>query len=378
MRVETLKILDTWLRGVKHMLRPRKLAETDLGSSSILIIKLSAMGDALCMLPAVRMLSQAFPDAEIDWLTTQRANPGLFDKLDFLREIILVPTGIRRLLVFLPTLIGKCRRYDLIVDFDQYYSLSEMLAWLGRRSVGFRTPIKGSLFSLAVKYDASLNEKLQFRNLVQDIIATWNGCESRFDPCLKEIVINADYSPNAQKNIEKVKSVGLPVLVMYPGSSENAKFRRWDWPNYQVVIEHFRDRCSIVIAGGPDEESIAQMLHRSEDRAFNWINLLSLRDWALFFYKESPILVGNDGGLLHIADAVGLPVVSIFGPSLFSKWGSLHEQSIGLEKKLGCRPCLKNYLGIVPTRCWKGTNECLDMIPPAEVIRELEKRIKQS
>jgi len=377
MQLSTLKMLDAWLRGAKKILRPKRLHGVKLGdTSSVLIIKLSAMGDALCMLPAARMLSEAFPGVKIDWLTTHRANPSLFDKLSFLRSIIIVPTRLGQLLVFMPTLAWKCRRYELIIDLDQYYSLSEMLAWFGRNSVGFNTPLKGSLFSLAVEYDPHLNEKLQFRNVVREIVTRWGGSETQFEPCLKEMIFKTDYSPNARKKIQEVKSCGEPILVIYPGSSANAIFRRWDWSNYHVVIEHFRRKCSIVIAGGPDETSIAEMLNKHNDGVFNWINELSLRDWALFFYRESPILVGNDGGLLHIADAVGLPMVSIFGPSRYSKWGSVHEQSVGLEKDLGCRPCLKNYLGIVPNCCWKGTSQCLSMISPDEVIDEIEKQFE--
>ena len=74
---------------------------------------------------------------------------------------------------------------------------------------------------------------------------------------------------------------------------------------------------------------------------------------------------------MHVAGAVNLPVIGIFGPSKYSKWGSVHSDSVSLEVELDCRPCLQNYLGKVPQECWKGTSECLSRISPTKVIEAI-------
>jgi len=107
----------------------------------------------------------------------------------------------------------------------------------------------------------------------------------------------------------------------------------------------------------------------------NWINRWLLIDWAWLFHQEHPIFVGNDGGLVHIAEATELPIIGMFGPSLFSKWGSVQKESVGIEAQADCRPCLKNYLGKVPQTCWKGTTEFLTQISVTSIVRELEKNL---
>ena len=87
---------------------------------------------------------------------------------------------------------------------------------------------------------------------------------------------------------------------------------------------------------------------------------------------------GNDGGLLHVAGAVNLPVIGIFGPSKSSKWGSIHPDSVAFEVELDCRPCLQNYLGKVPQECWKGTSECLSRIAPTMVREEVCRMIGET
>jgi ADP-heptose:LPS heptosyltransferase len=72
------------------------------------------------------------------------------------------------------------------------------------------------------------------------------------------------------------------------------------------------------------------------------------------------LFVGNDSGLMHLAEAVGTPVVSLFGPTVdaFGYYPSL-PLSRTIERRLACRPCSRN--GSIP--CPKGTGECLTAIP---------------
>jgi heptosyltransferase-2 len=69
--------------------------------------------------------------------------------------------------------------------------------------------------------------------------------------------------------------------------------------------------------------------------------------------------VGNDSGLMHLAEAVGVPVVALFGPTVqaFGYYPSL-AQSRTLERRIACRPCSRN--GSTP--CPRRTGECLAAI----------------
>jgi heptosyltransferase-2 len=70
--------------------------------------------------------------------------------------------------------------------------------------------------------------------------------------------------------------------------------------------------------------------------------------------------IGNDSGLMHLAEAVGVPVIALFGPTVeaFGYYPSLGASRV-VERDISCRPCSRNG----SRRCPKGTQECLTAIP---------------
>jgi len=93
MKLRLIKLCDGFLNFILRLLKQKNASNQFKKPSSILIIKLSAMGDALCLMPSVRMLSKAFPTAHIDWWTTSRTHPEIFQALDFLNKIEILPSN---------------------------------------------------------------------------------------------------------------------------------------------------------------------------------------------------------------------------------------------------------------------------------------------
>ncbi|WP_434630386.1 glycosyltransferase family 9 protein [Chromobacterium sp. CV08] len=369
MKLKTLKFFDKLLATIVSRLSPKTMRHHAAPPSRILIIKLSAMGDALCMFPAVRQLSIAFPDARIEWLTTNRSNPSYFSGLPFLNKIIILQTSIRNIFTSGLRIFLSLRKYDLIIDFDQYYRVSELLSHFGAVNAGFEAPLKGSAFTIKIPYDPDINETDMFHRLIARVLAEYSipsAAPVRFD--LPELLSGFQPSDRLREIAVRIRSIGLPVLAFYPGSSRNAAFRRLDSAKYLQVIESLRNRCAIVIAGGPDEAELKTVFPASSTQLFNLIGELSLQEWTWLFHSAIDVFVGNDGGLLHVAESQSVPVVGIFGPALYRKWGSANPKSIAVETSLPCRPCLKNYLGVVPSRCQFETVKCLDAIAAQSIV----------
>ena len=372
MKLQTLKFLDKLLSSAIRRL-PRSRALPAQPPRRILLIKLSAMGDAFCLLPVARRLAAAFPDAKIDWLTTGRSNPALFRDLPFLNATLIVPTTARALLTWMPKLLFSMRQYDIVMDFDQYYHLSELLSGFGKTSAGFLTALKGKTFSLSLPYDPQLNEKVLFHKLAEHVM-DYHGVAAPppRDFYLPELLDAFSPSPSLQQLAAEIKSHRLPVVVLYAGSSSNAAFRRLDIEKYLAIIEQTRNRHTFVIAGGPDELPLKARFRSPHPNVYDLIGTLNLLEWAWLFRDVADLLLGNDGGLLHVAESQSTPMLAIFGPSLFRKWGSINPESRGIETELPCRPCLKNYLGIIPTRCQFSTVKCLDAIEVTTIIANME------
>lgn len=365
------RMLSELVRIVPH---PKRAIER--GPARVLIIKLSAMGDSLCLFPAVRQLAAAFPAAKIDWLTSNRSNPALFDELPFIRTIFVTPPSFARVLAYLAGWLIKARRYDLAIDYDQYYCISELVAGRSAYSAGFKTSLKGTTFSLSIEYEPLLNEKMMFRKLTERVIAVYGASSPEYRAELPELIERFEPGEKLRLLRKQLKEHGKPVVGIYPGSGANAAFRRWGIGNYVSLIERYKDRFVFVILGGPDEHDLQADLKNIEG-VCNLIDTMSLKEVAWLMKYSIDLVVGNDGGLLHVAESQAVATVGIFGPALYRKWGSLQVRSIGVEKDLPCRPCLKNYLGTVPSTCCLGTTACLTAISTEDVAQAMHRIVHQ-
>lgn len=338
-----------------------KQTENNLCINKILVIKLSAMGDAICMMPSIRSLRSKYPYSEIHWLTTARTNFQIFNNVIFFDGVIKLPADFFDSILFMIRNYSSFKKYDLIIDFDQYYKISEFIAIQGKYSIGFHTGKKGFKFSKAIKYDPNLNERINFMSLISE-----TNNNSDIDYSLTELLNSYQPSPDIL-NILSLFNPSRNQLFIYPGSSDNAIFRRWSLDKFLSLASYFQYEMDIIFCGGPDEIALNKVIEQSEIISFNLIGKLTLLDWAYIFSRcPKAIFLGNDGGLLHLAESQNIPIVGIFGPALYKKWGSLNPLSVPIEKQLSCRPCLKGYLGLVPSKCHRGDVECMNI--PVSVV----------
>jgi len=169
------------------------------------------------------------------------------------------------------------------------------------------------------------------------------------------------------------RSGAAPVrrLGLAPGARWDAK--RWPAPLFADFLRRFRgtDRAPVRIFLGPQEESwfddssLARAAAELAD--VEVVRSGSLREVAAAL-GGCTVLLTNDSGLLHLAEAVGTPVLALFGPTVeeFGYFPGLPRSWV-LQRPLDCRPCSRN--GKRP--CWRQDQACLAEIPPARVLEEL-------
>lgn len=267
----------------------------------------------------------------------------------------------------------RAQNYDLVIDFDQYYLSSEWIAGSTGKSIGFLTPLKGQSHKLTKVYDEKLNEKLNFLELTT--------LSSPYTPrdlakYIEEVHLTLSAVPSEKlQGLLKSLAPQKKNLVIYPGSSPNALFRRWPISRFLALAGLLAGKFNVIFAGGPAEQSFSDQIAGSGIACFNWIGVLTLQDWGYFFANHTRLFVGNDAGLTHLADAVGCSCSIIFGPNLGSKWGSLRADSDNIELGLGCSPCIDLARGIVPSECWRGDIACLGGISVEMVLDVIEAKL---
>lgn len=337
---------------------------------SILIVKMSAIGDVIMSLPALKALRTKYPEAVIDWLVEPASADLLVDHPDLDRLIILPRPEMRRLVkrgrLARATGIGAAyrreltaREYDVVLDLQGLLK-SAAQVWLarGRRKVGFDRTREKSYWVLNEKipaYDPERHALLRYLDA-----AVYLGTE--FPAESPENY----YTPPPWARAEADELVGSwvgdrPYLVLNPG----AKWATKRWP-----LEHWVELARLiaadgrlfVITGGPDDAPAAEAIERQvrPGEALNICGHTSLSMLAAVL-AGSAAMVTADTGPMHLAAAVGAGGLALFGPTRPNRTGPFGGRFQILTPPVDCLGCLKR-------QC---PDPCLELLRPETVFERL-------
>ncbi len=155
------------------------------------------------------------------------------------------------------------------------------------------------------------------------------------------------------------RGVGDGFVALAPGSVWATK----RWPAFPDLVKLVGGR--IVVVGGPEDAPLAaRLVDAAPDRVASAVGQASLRVSAALI-ERAAVLVTNDSAPLHLASAVGTPVVVIFGPTAPRLgFGPRGPAAAVVERTdLGCRPCSAHG----PARCPLGHHRCMREIPATAV-----------
>jgi len=158
-------------------------------------------------------------------------------------------------------------------------------------------------------------------------------------------------------------------VALAPGSIWGSK----RWPYYPDLATKLAERLPVVLVGGPDDaglgEEIVKAVGRSGGRAVNACGKLTLRQSAALIGRASA-LVTNDSAPLHLATAMGTPIVALFGPTVTEfGFGPLRPGDVALGiDELPCRPCSSHG----PPQCPLRHHRCMRELTVAAVIAAIE------
>jgi heptosyltransferase-2 len=141
-------------------------------------------------------------------------------------------------------------------------------------------------------------------------------------------------------------------VAIHPGTGTFSQTRRWPTGNFAEVADELAERgARIVLVGGRREEDLGRSVEAAMTRpAISLIGQTTLGQLAAVL-ERAELFVGNDSGVMHMAVAVGTPVVAIFGPSNARAWGPypfvenpvgrvVDARNVVIRSDLPCSPCL--------------------------------------
>ena len=185
-----------------------------------------------------------------------------------------------------------------------------------------------------------------------------------------------DVPPSARRVADSLlERIPGRFVCLAPGSRWPMK--RWAAENYAELARRvaFEFGYHVVLLGDKDDaDSARAVVAEAPGRVTNLIGRTSVIEAAAVI-ERALVFIGNDSGLMHLAEAVAVPVVALFGPTVeeFGYYPTLPRSKV-LERSIPCRPCSRN--GRRP--CPRGTQECLTGIPVDSVEEALWDLLEQT
>ncbi|OLD69959.1 MAG: hypothetical protein AUI45_06060 [Acidobacteria bacterium 13_1_40CM_2_56_11] len=343
----------------------------------ILVVDLDNIGDLLLATPAIRALRRSFPDATLDVLVTNytasvvAGNPHIDGVLTCGKRIVEASLLERAALVWR---IWR-RRYDLGVILEAhwgYAGFAELLLAVAGvpRRIGRDLGKHRGLLTAAVppRQQHWIDTYLEVVGLV--------GAKPDGDH------MDFPISPADEAEMEawcrEHSLAGAAPIVLFPGGTLHLISRRWGIEGFAAVGDALARswQAPIVVIGGPADTALAEtVVARMAVPALSAAGALSLGATGALL-RRCRLFITNDSGPLHIAAAVGAPVVVILGPSdplVFGPRGTLHE-IVGAP--LPCSPCIR--VGDFPDCPIIPRELCLQAVTPSMVLEAAERLLART
>jgi lipopolysaccharide heptosyltransferase II len=336
-----------------------------------LLLPICGLGDAVCYLPFVRALRARFPKADIAVIVATDVAKTIIEGSLSEIEVIVFNRGQQRGWLVLPRLLRalRRRRIDIVISGAHPNSLRvPLLAALS----GAKLRIGASSERLSFIYNRTVNVRTDAHVFERNrkLLA-----EAGIEMSPEEFRPTLEPPPEARDSALRLwREAGLDmaesVIGMASGADSNIRGRykpslkRWNVEGYAKVAAWGTKEAGARVAmfGVPEEAPLAAAIAATSGVPI--VNLCGKTDvrqlqWLL---RKCRVFLSNDTGTMHMAVALGIPVVALFGPTSPDSFGPRGDRDRVVQGKVPCSPCYPH-----PTCDLK---KCLamDTISPEQVI----------
>jgi ADP-heptose:LPS heptosyltransferase len=358
---------DRTLAALTRLAKPFRPRQPSRAPQRILVLRLERIGDLLMTLPALADLRARAPHADID-LVVGSWNADLARAIDPVTRIMCLDASWLarevdgRGVVSLIAAARRLRRtgYDLAINFEPDIRGNLLLAASGARwTAGYGSGGGGPLLDVALDFDITAHTSDNARRLVATIFKSPIPAEQ--PPTL---VVPSQSHENASRLLI---DAGAPLIGIHVSGGRAIK----QWPVERFgdvgrrLVEH--SDATIVLSGAAGDRPMVDIV-KSRLPAHKVIDVAGRADLLTLagLIERLDLLVTGDTGPMHLAVAVGTPVVAVFGPSDPARYAPRGSLDRVVRVDLPCSPC--NRIRLPPARCVGHTPDCLEFIMVNDVF----------
>lgn len=347
-------------------MKPVATANSEI--SKILILVVKRVGEILLTTPAIRAFHKAFPDAQIDVVVDQPVQDVL-EGIPYIHQLIRLDPERTPLKLVSAAIHLRKARYDITVDF----LANPRTAFL---SLIANAPVRIGLDKRIRKwaYNHYLCPSPEATSYVPDVrLNALRILGLDTDGTVLDFRISKEGREQGQQMLEDARIGASDSYVAVAPISLRA-YKRWPPDHYAAVADHLiRERqCKVVLVGGPGEYRFLESTHEfMRERAAALLELRDL-DSLAYILSQSALYIGNDSGIKHLASAVRVPTLTMFGPSNPAEWNEPDDpRHVVLWKEISCRE----------PKCWQTCRygyRCLELVTVDDAIQAADRLLAEA
>jgi len=325
----------------------------------ILVVRFSSIGDIVLTSPVVRCIKLQLPDAELHYLT-KRAFEAIVSNNPYVDQTFTIEKSIQEIL---PQL--KAEKYDFLVDLHHNIRTLSLKRKLGIRNATFpKLHISKWLlvnFKINTLPDKHIVER--YFEAVKPLKVTNDGLRCDFF-----------IAPTQEKDTQLTLGVAPQQFTAF---AIGAQFATKRLPVHKMIEIIRKLNQPVVLLGGPTDHAIAEEILAGTvaEKVINTCGKLTLRESA-GIVKQASVLLTHDTGLMHIASAFGIPIVSVWGNTVpaFGMYPYFPDRADGFSVHevmgLPCRPCSKIGYQACPKKHFK----CMELQDTEAIAADVNRR----
>ncbi len=299
-------------------------------SASLLVVRLSSLGDVLFALPAVQAVLASGRFERVSWLVEDRA-AALVRELPGLHEVVVFPRRDKgRWPAHAKQL--RARRDDVVLDLQGNLKSRLQLMLL-------RAPLK-------LGFDAPLAKEGAQKALTERWLPP-GDVKHRVHANLAILArLGIDPPPASRPDVPLGTGRGAPRdddrprIVLHPGTSAFGQLKRWAPERFAALGDRLASAldAEVLVSGGPDEQDLVRAVVDGMHAPSGALRTGSLGELADAL-RGTDLLVAADSLPLHLANALGTPVLGLYGPKDPAVTGPAFDRSAVVRAGVACSPC---------------------------------------
>ena len=317
------------------------------------------IGDSVLARPAIESIAANFPQAEL-WLNAAEWVKDLFSSDEKIAGIVPLPpsNGIKSVREAARRLRAESFDIGILLTNSFGSALLFSLAGIPQRW-GYASDGRALLLTKAV-CSANRDAARHQVHFYLDLVA---GLGLKAGPPALRLTVTEEEKSRARRHLEQTDAdPGRPLLILSPGAGYGPA-KRWPASRFAALASLFQERkdAAVVITGSASDSAIAAEISSPLNKSPFVLTGKTTLPELKGLISLARLFISNDSGPMHLANALGVPVVGIFGPTDPAVTGPFEQPAAVVKKDVPCWPC--SY------RKCPYDHRCMTRIDPEEVYR---------